>query len=152
MPSVSLIYSGEYLVASQLPAGRRITARIHAVAVESVGQGQDQTQKLALELASQDGRPWPRRLLLNKTNATIIANAFGDEANGWTGNAIEIWQDQVSFQGKVVPGVRVAAVRSSAPAPHLQPQSARGNGGDSGNGIHIPEQSIADALDDAVPF
>jgi hypothetical protein len=98
IPSVSLIYSGEFLIASQLPVGRRITARIHAVGVETLGQGQEQSQKLALELVSQDGRAWPRRVILNKTNASILPNAFGDEAGNWSGNAIEIWSEPVSYE------------------------------------------------------
>jgi hypothetical protein len=147
IPSVSLIYSGEFRIASQLPVGRRITARIHAVGVETLGQGPEQSQKLALELVSADGRPWPRRVILNKTNASILANAFGDEAGNWSGNAIEIWQAQVEFRGHVVAGVKVAPVHQPQRS-QSQPPATRGTG----NGAGIPEQSLADALEDEVPF
>jgi hypothetical protein len=147
VPSVSLIYSGEFLIASQLPAGRRITARIHAVSVETLGMGPEQTQKLALELVSQDGRPWPRRVILNRTNAGIIAQAFGDEAANWTGNAIEVWQEQVAFRGRTVAGVKVAPVLQQQPAAP-RPQATRS----SGNGSSIPEQTLEDELGDDIPF
>jgi hypothetical protein len=152
MPSVSLIYSGEFLIASQLPAGRRIPARINAVSVETLGQGSEQSQKLALELVSQDGRAWPRRVILNKTNASILANAFGDEAGNWSGNAIEIWQEPVSFQGRVVAGVKVAPVLQPPAVRPSQSQTQVTRTSGNGNGPSIPEQSIADALDDEVPF
>jgi hypothetical protein len=148
MPSVSLIYSNnEFLIASQLPAGRRITARIHGTSVETLGQGLEQSQKLALELVSQDGRPWPRRVILNKGNASLLANAFGDEADGWGGQLIEIWQAPVEFRGRTVAGVKVAPVHQP-PARVQQPQAARG----SGNGAGIPEQTLEDELGDDIPF
>lgn len=60
----------------------------------------------------------------------------------------------MSFQGRVVPGVKVAPVHQK-PSAATKPQAsgpswdhAKGNGA----GVTIPEQSIADELDDTVPF
>jgi hypothetical protein len=91
-------------------------------------------------------------VILNRTNAGILAQAFGDEADGWAGQLIELWQAPVEFRGRTVPGVKVAPVLQQQPAarpPQSQTQATRGNGNGS---VQIPEQTLEDELEDSVPF
>ena len=48
-------------------------------------------------------------MVLNKTNATTLADAFGDDTSGWRGKVIEIFSARVSFQGRMVDGLQVRA-------------------------------------------
>jgi hypothetical protein len=104
MSRVSDVYSGEYVTAAQLQ-GRRATAQIVQVETEPVGQ--EQQLKLVLTLKNADGRMWPKRVVLNKTNSLILASAYGDETNDWAGRNIEIWAEPVQFQGRIVQGVKI---------------------------------------------
>lgn len=64
-------------------------------------------------------------LVLNKTNAQVIASFLGAETNAWIGQQIELYPTQVSFQGRVVDAIRVRQpVQPAAPvqtAPVQQP-------------------------------
>ena len=63
-------------------------------------------------------------LVLNKTNAQIIASFLGAETNAWIGQQIELYPTQVSFQGRVVDAIRVRQpVQPAAPVqqPVAQP-------------------------------
>ena len=46
-------------------------------------------------------------LVLNKTNATIIAGLYGNNLSDWIDKKIALFVTEVSFQGRQVKGVRV---------------------------------------------
>ena len=46
-------------------------------------------------------------LVLNKTNATVIAAGYGPETDGWVGKPITLYPAKVSFQGQMVAAIRV---------------------------------------------
>ncbi len=53
----------------------------------------------------------PKALPLNKGNADLLADAFGDETGGWEGKKIEVLFDpNVRFQGKKTGGMVVRPV------------------------------------------
>jgi hypothetical protein len=154
MPRVSETYAGQYLNASELaPLGSRRMALIHHVTQELIGQARD--AKLVLSLVSAAGKPWPKEVVLNKTNALHLQAAYGDDTDAWTGKQIDIWAENVQFQGRVVPGIRLVpsqaangqggalpAPARAAPQPQPQPQAA------------APPQSdsIPGDIDDEIPF
>jgi hypothetical protein len=173
MPKISNVYAGDYVQAAQLPDGQRVVAMIGAATLEEVGQERD--QKVVLALRATDGRPWPKGLVLNKTNALILSAAYGDDTTPWVGQTVEIWKEPVNFQGRIVPGIRLA--------PHVRVAAAGGGvpaapvPGAPGNGaipaapqsmqtgpntvIALPGAGAASAgaawtpggdLDDAIPF
>jgi hypothetical protein len=115
MPSIDDVYAGDYVTAEQLPDGRRVSAVIVLAAVEEVGQ--EQTKRVVLTLTAPNGQPWPRRVVLNKTNSRLIADVAGKDYTTWRGRPIEVWKEPVSFQGRIVKGVRVSAVSSGTPPP-----------------------------------
>jgi hypothetical protein len=110
MAKVSEVYAGNYITAAELPDGRRVPAVIMAAEVQVIGQ--DQPSKLVLSLNARNGRPWPRGLVLNKTNGMVLAAAYGDDTAAWLGRSIEVWKEPVQFQGKIVQGVRTAPART----------------------------------------
>lgn len=84
-------------------------------------------------------------MVLNKTNAMTIAQAFGPETENWAGGIIEIFPAFVDYQGKQVQGLRVRMpvqqVASQQPrqAPARQPEPADAGGGyDNGFDDDIP--------------
>ena len=101
--NVNQVYTGNFLKAADL-GNTRAKVTISKVTLEEMD---DKTHKLCIHfIGKQLG------LLLNKTNAFIIAQAFGDESDSWKGQSIEIYSHQVMFQGKPVQGI---AVQASAP-------------------------------------
>jgi hypothetical protein len=126
---------GTYLRATDLqPLGQRRTVIAHGVALEHVGA--EQKQALVLDLVTSSGKAWPKSLTLNKSNATQLQSAYGDDTDKWTGKVIEIWSENVQFQGRVVPGIKVS------------PTAARA----AGNGANTPPPRQRDQLDDEIPF
>lgn len=130
MPSATQLYNvGKWLNAADLvnnPAigmGKRVPAIVHQVEEASVGQGNDQKTQLNLSLVSRQGQPWPKTLLMNKTNTLQIVAAYGDDYLQWPGKAIEIWAELVPFQGKLVPGLKVVASVNGAAVPGVGQQA-----------------------------
>lgn len=158
MAKISDVYAGDYVSASELPDGRRIAAVVMGAVVEAVGQ--EQQKKVVLTLAAPDGRPWPRRMVLNKTNAGILAAMYGDETTPWTGRHIEVWKEPTQFQGKIVPGIKLAAAAPPPLAaagtglaiPMPAPAAAPGNGTAAPLWPSPPPPAPVGEIDDEIPF
>lgn len=116
MPSATQLYNtGRWLNAADLqPLGQRRTAIVHAVEEAQVGQGNDMKTQLNLSLTSRQGQPWPKTLLLNKGNTLQMVAAYGDDYDGWVGKMIDIWSENVLFQGRTVPGIKITATNGKA--------------------------------------
>ena len=56
-------------------------------------------------------------LVLNKTNAMKIADAYGDDPDNWAGKEIIIYPDKTDYQGKMVDCLRVRIPASLEDAP-----------------------------------
>ncbi len=57
-------------------------------------------------------------LVLNKTNATAIAEDYGDDTEAWTDREIVLFIQKVTFQGKLMPAIRVRV--QATPQPVVQ--------------------------------
>lgn len=55
-------------------------------------------------------------LVLNRTNAGTIEEAYGDETDAWAGKEIEIFATTTDFKGKRVPCIRIDVPKSAATA------------------------------------
>ncbi len=143
MARVSETYAGAFVTGAELqPLGQRRQAVIHQASSEVVGQDST-TPKIILDLVSKQGQAWPRRVVLNKTNALLLAATFGDETDDWVGKGIEIWGEMVMFKGKTTPGIRLAAI-NSAPAVRM-----------AGQPMPVPTSAVpsnSDVHDDEIPF
>ena len=49
----------------------------------------------------------PEALALNRTNALILANAFGDDTNAWIGKQITLVPTKRMFQGQLLDAIEV---------------------------------------------
>jgi hypothetical protein len=111
MPSIDDIFSSQFLRASDLK-GQSRTATIEAVAPEVFGSGATAQQKLIVRLTRI--RP---RLVLNKVNATTIAEALGRDYTQWVGRTIELRPEKTMYQGQLVDCIRCHVQAAAAPVP-----------------------------------
>lgn len=88
--------------------GRAVQVQISHVTEEDIGDG----VKPVLYLQGK-----VKGVVLNKTNASMIANSYGDETEAWEGKPLEIYPDKTQFQGKIVDCIRV---RVPAPEPEVE--------------------------------
>jgi hypothetical protein len=93
-------FPSKYLRASDFEA--ETTAVMKGVEVEEVGMDRDRLPVLYLE-------GYDKGLILNRTNASTIAELYGDNTDDWNGEAITLFSAMVSFQGKNGPAIRVKA-------------------------------------------
>jgi len=91
------LFPSRYLKAEDLGA-REVEVEITAVKVEDVN---NETKAVLYSNGSKKG------LVLNKTNADVIAYSLGDDSDLWIGKKIVLFPTRTQFQGKLVPCVRV---------------------------------------------
>jgi len=72
----------------------------------------DGTSKPAVSFEGQD-----KRLMLNKTNASTIAESYGDDTDAWIGKRIQLYATRVEFKGDIVDAIRVQGPKSAAATP-----------------------------------
>ena len=90
---------GNFIKKDHLSGGKTLLLTIATVSMEDVGED----EKPVMYFNDHD-----KALPLNKTNADIIAESYGEETNAWEGKKIEIFLDPtVKYQGKKVGGVAV---------------------------------------------
>tara|TARA_Y100000034_G_C6733069_1_gene324883 strand:+ start:138 stop:542 length:405 start_codon:yes stop_codon:yes gene_type:complete len=66
-------------------------------------------------------------VVLNKTNSTNLARAFGDETNAWIGQSVILFIVWVDYQGKSVRGIRLRSQTPTTGAPvHAGPPPGNG--------------------------
>ena len=157
MPRVSETYTGSFLTASELtPMGQRRTAVVHAAVREEVGQ--ERKPHIVLDLVSPRGQAWPKRVVLNKGNALQMAAAFGDDSDHWPGRQITIWAENVMFQGRLMPGIKVLPAGNGgavAPSPQMPPPDPQSPTAAAAVPADAPGKGYAGPgsdLDDEIPF
>lgn len=94
---ISNAFPSDYLKASDL-AGRNVTVTMSHVDMKEIGG----EPKPILFFKGKD-----KGMVLNKTNANKIAEAFGDDTDDWEGGDIVLYEAMVDFQGKTTPAIRV---------------------------------------------
>ena len=113
--NINQAFPGTYLKASDLQ-GRTINIAMHSVVIEDVGRND---RKPVLYFMDRNGTKREQGLVLNKTNANVIAEMYGPETDMWPGNVITIHPARVEFQGQLVDAIRV-----KLEAPQQQHQQA----------------------------
>ena len=106
------MFPSKYLKSSDVK-DKPVTATISHLTQELVGQGKDAERKPILHF---EGSVKP--LILNKTNAVTIEQAFGD-SDDWPGHRVRIGCVETSYAGKAIDGIRVkplAAATAAKPA------------------------------------
>ncbi len=85
---------------------------IKSVSLEKVGDD----EKPVMHFTDTD-----KSLVLNKTNAGMLSAAYGKETTEWHGRKVKLVVEKVSFQGRIVDGIRVKTPKKKpAPEPVVQ--------------------------------
>jgi hypothetical protein len=105
-------FKGNFMKAADL-GGKARRYTIKSIGPEEVG-GED---KIVMRFDGED-----RALVLNKTNATTLKGAWGEEMDDWVGNAVVLKPDKTDFQGKRVDCIRLAVPQKKAPVPVVEPE------------------------------
>jgi len=100
--NINNAFPSKYLKSGDIPDDADLVLTIREVISENVGQGEEAEQKPIVYFQEQD-----KGLVLNKTNATAIANLYGPETDGWTGKRIGLFATEVDFAGKQTLALRV---------------------------------------------
>jgi hypothetical protein len=115
---ISGAFPSEFLKAADLQ-GRQVTVKISRVEMKDIGD----EAKPVLYFEGRD-----KGLALNKTNASTIAAAYGDETDEWPGEEIVLYETTVELKGRLVQGIRC----------RVPPRK--------------PQKPIADDINDDIPF
>ena len=99
--NVNEIYRSSYMKAADL-SGRTAKHTISGCTAEKVGDD----ERLVLAFSNND-----MPLVLNKTNATTLAELYGPETSEWEGKAIKLVPSTTSYQGKMVKCIRISPER-----------------------------------------
>jgi hypothetical protein len=110
--NISGAFPSNYLKAADLQ-GRRVTVTIAGVKMEDIGGD----HKPVVKFQGKD-----RGMVLNKTNANMIAEIAGtEETDEWTGVAVVLYPTKVDFQGKRVDAIRIDYATNGKPKPAAKP-------------------------------
>jgi len=129
---ISEEFPSQFIKASDL-GGREVKVVMANVERETIGSD----KKLVLYFKGKQ-----KGLVLNKTNAATIGDAYGDDTEDWFDQPLILFSIKTDFQGKVVDGLRcrVPTAKDNKPA-------ARTN-----DPITSGPQPQRDNLDDSIPF
>ena len=156
-----------YIKAEDLETDRKL--RIKNVTEEQIGIGADKEQKLVIWFTNDE-----RGLVLNRVNNRTLRGAFGDDTAGWAGKIIVVFPAMAEFRGRMVPAVRVripppkeagngAAVTPKTKPPVAdaidevtadltKPKRGRPPGSKKSKAAAAAKPSVAEELDDEIPF
>lgn len=140
-------FPSKYLKAADLQ-GRQARVVMDRVEEEQVGNNQNEDPKPILYFQGKD-----KGMVLNKTNANNIVDAYGDETDDWHGEELVLFEAMVDFQGKTVSAIRVRAPRPSEKkrAATIRPGKTKEPVYDETNppphGVNLSQE-----LDDEIPF
>ena len=87
-------------------AGGQMPLTIHAIEMREFDGDNGKQTKPVITFANET------RMVVNKTNANIIAVMYGDDTDGWLNKEIILVVEDVPFQGKLTPAIRVKNVNS----------------------------------------
>jgi hypothetical protein len=99
---ISQEFGGAYLSGPDVPPGQSYRLQAGDVRQESFEDGQTK-----LVLGFLNAR---KSLALNKTNASALAAAYGDDTDGWYGRWLELFSVPTQFNGRAFNGLRVRPI------------------------------------------
>lgn len=97
--NISEAFPGKYMKASDLQ-GREFNVTIDNCVMERVVE--NEPEKVILYFSGSE-----KGMVCNKTNALELASAYGDDTDYWRGKPAVLHSVKVSFNGKMVDGLRL---------------------------------------------
>lgn len=139
--------SNKFLKSADLQ-GNVAKVKIQDVQVEKLGED----RKMVMHFFGKE-----KGMVLNKTNAMTIGDAYGEDTDDWIGKEIEVFSMKVEFQGRMVDGLRVRVPRRPKPAAReyddgFAPDDNKSAAYAEASGRSAPRRELAEELDDEVPF
>lgn len=110
---MSQVFPSKYVKAVDL-GGKTVTLTMKAVKVEEMGHGSEKERKPVLYFEKAT-----KGLVLNRTNAMIIAGMYGDESDEWGGKRISIYPTTVRAFGGTHETIRVKEEIPAQPKPQV---------------------------------
>ncbi len=101
--NISSAFPSRYLRSADIPPGSSTAVTINTVKVENVENSSDPDDDKPV-LYFEDRR---KGMVLNRTNAAVIAEAYGDETDDWKGQPVEVFVSRTEFRGRSVPCLRL---------------------------------------------
>lgn len=111
--NVNDLFPSKYLKAHDL-GGKPYTLTIRAVTLEDVGHGGEKESKLAIAFEKAT-----KMMLVNRTNAMIIASLYGPETDNWKGKAVTVYSARVKAFGAWHDALRI---KEQIPARNVTPE------------------------------
>lgn len=135
---ISAAFPSKYLKAADLQ-DRPVNVLIDRVEIEDVADGE---RKPVLYFHGK-----AKGLVLNKTNARVIAAAHGDDTDAWEGQPLALFPAMVDFRGDTVEAIRVRLPKPKAATPTEKPKPAA-------SPVAFDERNPPpiDHFDDDIPF
>ncbi len=103
------MYPSSFMKAEDLQ-GKRFRLTIASVTMEKLG---DDTKPVMTFKGAE------KKLVLNRTKVSVLAELFGDESTDWVGKAIVLAPSKTNYQGKMVPCIQV---ESAPPLKNKEPE------------------------------
>lgn len=112
---VSQLFPSKFVKAADLN-GKPVTLTIKELKIEKMGHGAEEERKpvLFFERATKG-------LVLNRTNAMVIASLYGDEADDWAGKRVTIYPTRVRAFGQMQDCIRVKPEIPAQPQAQAHP-------------------------------
>lgn len=118
MPKTSEMVQSKFMRKEDIDDDTRVT--IKGVKLEDMGQQGSAEQRWVVYF-----KEFPKGMVLNVTTIRVLEAAFGDDSDMWIGKPCLLYVDpNVSFQGRVVGGLRIRTPRKQAAAPVAKPVDA----------------------------
>ena len=109
---ISTAFPSKYLRAADLPEGKNHDVTIDRVEMEDIDGDQNSDKKPVVYFTGKK-----KGLVLNKTNATTISDAYGVNTDTWPGKPLLLYSTKTEFRGK-----RVACIRIDIPTDQKKPE------------------------------
>jgi hypothetical protein len=136
---ISDLFPSKYVKAADLN-GKPFTLAIKKLVIEEMGHGNEKEKKPVLYFSNA-----AKGLVLNRTNAMIIANLYGDESDGWVGKRVTIYPTKVRAFGQMQDCIRVREEIPAQPKPQQQTQQVEESAIDD-------MEDVVDHADEDIPF
>jgi len=105
-----------YIIGDSLK-GKTVTMTMSRAVTEKVTARNQTEEKIVLYFGETD-----KGLILNKTNAKIIARLYGPETDKWNGGKVTLYTEEVKAFGDTHNAIRIApAIPADKPASDEQP-------------------------------
>ena len=99
---MSLMFPSDFVKAADLD-GKDVTKTIKAVTMDELTMtGGRKETKPVIRFSDAD-----KKLVLNRTNANIIASMYGNETDNWIGKKITMFPDVTTFGRDTVDCIRI---------------------------------------------